>query len=405
MSVSGEPTTQMSPLAFHAALFLPSFVMTAFGQSSMAVGLTLYMVALCLYFAGHSSFLFLQVYRSVVIGGLTLILCILLFVLVHAAIPFLNSSLFDVERFFSSYFVLFIMTMATWVFGYNVTRADTVTVSRLVGQALWFLLINALLGLTELRLFPQMSSKPVGLFSEPSHLALVLAPLLVYACAIELRWHRLFIVFFFVWSLLIQNLTTLSVVILCFTVMFRFNAPRVLLLILLGGGLVLSELEYFTSRLLITSESENLSVLVLLQGWEIAKEMLDGTSYWGAGFQQFGFLNIFSNISSKIALLSEEDLNLLDGGSTASKLVGEFGIFAIAGLGIYVVFFFWAFRQLRQSRAHQISGGRLFLISCLFAFIIELFIRGVGYFSPTCFLALSAVMGFANAPRPYAPHI
>lgn len=405
MSISRESTKHMSPYVFHAALFLPSFVMTAFGQSSMAVGLTLYMVVLCLYFTGHSSFSFLQVLRSAVTGGLTLIICILLFVLVHAAVPFFNSSLFDVERFFAGYLVLSLMAIATWVFAYNVTRVETVTVSRLVEQALWFLLINALLGLTELRLFPQMSSKPVGLFSEPSHLALVLAPLLVYACAMELRWHRLFIVFFFVWSLLIQNLTTLFVVILCFTVLFRFNPPRVLLLMLLSGGLVFTDLEYFTSRLLITRESENLSVLVLLQGWEIAKEMLNKTSNWGAGFQQFGFLNIFGDISSKIALLSEEDLNLLDGGSTASKLVGEFGVFAIAALGIYIVFFFWAFRQLRQARAHQIPGGRLFLISCLFAFIIELFIRGVGYFSPTCFLALSAVMGFANAPRSFAPHI
>lgn len=405
MSVSGESTMHMSPLAFHAALFLPSFVMTAFGQNSMAVGLTLYMVALCLYFAGHSSFLFLQVHRAAVTGGLTLIICISLFVLAHAAIPFLNSSLFDVERFFASYLVLFIMTLAAWVFAYNVTRLGTVTVSRLVEQALWFLLINALMGLTELRLFPQMSSKPVGLFSEPSHLALVLAPLLVYTCAIESRWHRMFIVFFFVWSLLIQNLTTLSVVILSFLILFRFNLPRVLLLVLLVGGLVVADLDYFTSRVLITSESENLSVLVLLQGWEIARAMLDETHNWGAGFQQFGLSNISGDISSKIALLSEDSLNLFDGGSTASKLVGEFGIFGIVGLLIYSLFFLWAFRQLRQVHAHPKEGGQLFLISCLFAFVIELFIRGVGYFSPTCFLALSAVMGFTNAPRSQATHI
>lgn len=399
MSASGEPTMHMSPLAFHAALFFPSFVMTAFGQSSMAAGLTLYMVALCLYFVGHLSFLFLQLNRSGVTGGLTLILSVLLFVLVHAAIPFFSSSLFDVERFFVSYIVLFIMTMAAWVFAYIVTRVDTITVSRLVEQALWFLLINATLGITELRLFSQMSSKPVGLFSEPSHLALVLAPLLVYACAKELRWHRLFIVFFFVWSLFIQNLTTLSVVILCLTILFRFNVPRLLLIMLVAAGLVLADLDYFTSRLLITNESENLSVLVLLQGWDIAREMLDVTSNWGAGFQQFGFLDIFSDISIKISSFSEENLNLFDGGSTASKLVGEFGIFAITALLIYVVFFFWAFRKLRQTRANRMPGGRLFLISCLFAFVIELFIRGVGYFSPTSFLALSAVMGFANGPR------
>ncbi|MBC7489917.1 MAG: hypothetical protein H7240_08125 [Glaciimonas sp.] len=297
------------------------------------------------------------------------------------------------------------MTLAAWVLAYKMTSLGTATVCRLVEQALWFLFINALIGLTELRLFNQMSSKPVGLFSEPSHLALILAPLLVYACAVELRWHRFFIMFFFLWGLLIQNLTTLSVVILSFMVLFRFNPPRVLIVILLAGGLVISDLEYFTSRLLISSESENLSVLVFLQGWEIAKEMLNETSYWGAGFQQFGFLNISNDISNKISLLNEENLNLFDGGSTASKLVGEFGIYAIAGLLIYIVFFFWAFGQLRNAHANRISGGRLFFISCLFAFVIELFIRGVGYFSPTCFLALSAVMGLANTPRLYTRHI
>lgn len=405
MSVSSNSTKNMSPLAFHAALFLPSFVLTAFSQSSMAVGLTLYMVALCLCFAAHLSFPFLQVHRAAAMGGLTLFICIPLSVLAHALIPFLNSSLFDVKRFAVSYLLLFLMIAAAWVFAYKVTRLNTVALSRLVLQALLFLVVNALMGFTELRLFALMSSKPVGLFSEPSHLALVLAPLLVYACAVKLRFHNLFLLFFLAWGLLIQNLTTLSVVLLCFSILFRFTPIKILLLVFLAGGLVVADIDYFNSRLIIKDESENLSVLVFLQGWEIARVMLDGTHNWGAGFQQFGFLNISTEISDKIFLLNDGDLNLLDGGTTASKLVGEFGIFAIAGLLAYVVVFFWAFRQLRKAHVYQVPGCRLFFISCLFAIAIELFVRGVGYFSPTFFLFLSAVMGFTIALRSQAPNI
>lgn len=392
-------------LAIHAALFLPSLVMTAFSQSSMAVGLTLYLFALCLYFTVDGSFWFWQIQEGVVPRNLALIVGLPVLVLAHAVVPLLNASLFNVERFFSSYLLLCCMVLAAWGFAYQVNRLNVKTMSRWVEQALWFLMINAMIGLTGVHLFPQMSSKPAGLFSEPSHLALVLAPLLIYACAIESRLHRLFLVFFLVWSLLIENLTTLSVVTLSFLVLFRFSLSRMILLFLLISGFVFTDLEYFTSRLVISSESENLSVLVLLQGWDLAMAMLDETSNWGGGFQQFGFIDVSGDITAKIALLSEDSLNLFDGGSTASKLVGEFGVFAFAGLVIYAVLFLWAFRKLRQVRVHPMQGGRLFLISCLFAFVIELFVRGVGYFSPGCFLALSATMGLLNAPQSHDSHI
>lgn len=395
----------LSSLSLHVVLFLPSLVMTAFSQSSMAVGLTLYLFALCLYFTVDGSFWFWYIQDSLVLRNLALIVGLPFFVLAHAAVPLFSTSLFNVERFFLSYLLLCCMVLAAWGFAYQINRLNPKTMSRWVEQALWFLMINAIIGLTEVHLFPQMSSKPVGLFSEPSHLGLVLAPLLIYACAMESRTHRLFIVFFFVWSLLIQNITTLSVVALSFLVLFRFSLSRVTLLFLVVSGLFFTDLEYFTSRLAISSESENLSVLVLLQGWDIAMAMLNETSNWGGGLQQFGFIDVSGDITTKIALLSEDSLNLFDGGSTASKLVGEFGFFAFTGLFIYALLFLWAFRKLRQVRVQSIQGGSIFLISCLFAFVIELFVRGVGYFSPGCFLALSATMGLLNAPQSHDSHL
>ena len=385
---------------FHGVFFLPSLVMVGLSQSSMAAGLMLYFVGLCLYFAAdevltgaskiHRRFL----WRSILLAG-----TLLISVLMHAGPRLISASSFNASRFFGSYLVLALMLLAAAGFAHRVARLPEHTVSKWVTQALYFLVLNALLGLTGIQLFAKATIKPVGIFSEPSHLALILAPLLTYACATEARHHRLLLIFFFGWGLAIENLTTLVAVTLCFLVTLRLNWSILAVLVAVAVGVALVDVEYFVSRLIISSDSDNLSVLVLLQGWENALLMLRDTGGWGAGFQQFGFLNVAGDFSDRLALLGEDSLNLLDGGSTASKLVGEFGLFGVAALAIYVPLFLHTFFKLRRVRKVGGASGELLLIACLFTFAIELFARGVGYFSPTCFLALSAMIALACSAR------
>lgn len=399
ISASKRMRCRLPSITLHAGLFLPSLIMTAFSQSSMTAGLTIYLLLLFSYFIFDMSRSFFNIKQRFVLYDMLLLLGLILFTFSHAMVPMFSTTHFNQNRFWGSYALLAFMALNAWLFSYKISRINESTLVVWVDRAIWFLVINALLGLTGVSLFPQMTHKPVGIFSEPSHLALVLSPLLLYSCIKKSRPHLFFIAFFFSWSFLIENLTTLLVVLMSFSFIFRLRLSVLILLTAIATGLVSLDLEYFISRFTITGDVENISVLVLQQGWDTAISLMSATNNWGSGFQQFGFLDVTSEISNKINLLSGNDLNKFDGGTTASKLVGEFGFFAVTFLIFYFAFFIWAFLRLKRVATRQMNRPNNFFIICLFSLSIELFVRGIGYFSPGCFLALSAFFSFFNTPN------
>lgn len=402
-NIAPAPKSVSLALLFNALLFVPSLIMVAFGQSSMAMGLLLCLAALCTY-------LFVVPSRARWAGGSRLrsvifFFALLAILLIHSSWPMINRSNFQLGRFFGSYLIVLIMCVAALGYAGRLISAPAADVSRWVNQALWFLVLNAIVGLSGFKLFLHTTYKPVGVFLEPSHFALVLAPLLAYICAIEARNHRWMLIFFFAWGLVIENMTTLLVVIFCFLINIKFSiaintfvsAALALLLAIFGSNAI--DIDYFLSRLVISRDSDNLSVLVLLQGWEYALMMLEQSKGWGAGFQQFGFSGATTAISEIIANMGEEGLNQFDGGSTAAKVVGEFGVFGLLGIFIICMLAGRAYHQLRLTSRNGNSGGLILLSACLYTYIIELFVRGTGYFSPTSFLVLCALVGVCCYPR------
>ena len=57
------------------------------------------------------------------------------------------------------------------------------------------------------------------------------------------------------------------------------------------------DIDYFVGRAVLSADSDNTSVLVLLQGWETARMSIERTHGWGAGFQQFGVTNFGGEIA------------------------------------------------------------------------------------------------------------
>ncbi len=385
---------------FHSLLFGPTLVMVALRQSSLAAGLTVCLFLLCAYLAiqaiGSRA-------RSNATGSVWLLPIVYTTVLAaiwsHGAWAMLQGTNFQTGRFIGSYSVFAVMLLAAMGFTESLLTASNEQVTRWVRHAMWFLVLNALVGLTGLKLFSFSTHKPIGIFSEPSHFALVLAPMLAYQCTSDVKNGRWMLPFFFLWGVLIENLTTLAVVVLCTLVTLRFTASRLILLIAGAGVLLAIDAEYFVSRLAISQDSENLSVLVLLQGWETALLTLEQTAGWGAGFQQFGFASLSGDVAEKISFLGEENLNQFDGGSTAAKLVGEFGWFGVAGLVLVLLLVGRAVRELRRAHARGESGARILLLASLVAVLVELFARGVGYFSPSIFLALCGCIEFLRSRR------
>jgi hypothetical protein len=383
------------PSILYILMFAPSFVMVAFGSSSMAAGLMFFII--CLYIYLIIFFTENKDNISFNVGRAMFFLILIAFVFFHSMLAAIRDQNYQLERFLSSYISLFLICIGSYGFVNALLQINSSNLSRWIGGMGWFLVVNAIIGLMDIKIFPNTTYKPAGVFSEPSHLALVLAPILAYSCAINNKNCRKFLLFFFVWGILIENLTTLVVVAFCFLIRLKINFSKrfvvssLVFIIIVGIIIQTTDLEYFFSRLKISSDSDNLSVLVLLQGWETAFFMLNETEGMGSGFQQFGFLSVPGDISNKIARFGLDGLNQFDGGSTAAKLVGEFGYIGLLVVFVFIVSSFNALMRLRKAERTGESGGRVLLIAGLYTFIVELLFRGVGYFSPSSFLALCGI--------------
>lgn len=230
--------------------------------------------------------------------------------------------------------------------------------------------------------FEYGSSKSALLISEPSYVALIIFPFILFLSLIRDSRAIWFIVFFAIYALLVQNLTVILV--LCVSSFFYFSGAllRVLFIVVFPvfAFFVLAD-EYFLDRVSISSSSENMSVLVLLQGWENARLALGFSNFMGVGFQQFGVVGPVGAISAKIDDYGFAGLNLYDGGTLAAKIVGEMGLLGMVLLLLYVVFAVRCLMYIFKNTYDPSRVGDYFAIACVLSFSAEIFIRGVGYFS------------------------
>jgi hypothetical protein len=249
---------------------------------------------------------------------------------------------------------------------------------------------------------PRIHTKPVVIFAEPSHLALAMLPVLLFQTAVSRRSTQFVLIgaALFIAATL-QNLTLVAGTLFVAALLLRQTLLMLLLLIpLLATGLVM-DLSYYSDRLTLSSDSTNVSTLVFLQGWENAILNFNDTHGLGVGFQQFGIAGSIGDIADKITfLLSGVSISLLDGGTTATKLIGEFGVFGILFLIGFVVIATRSILYLRRSQALPPASRdirRIFFCSMIATYTIELFIRGTGYFSAGGFLALVSIISLARA--------
>jgi cell division protein FtsW (lipid II flippase) len=170
----------------------------------------------------------------------------------------------------------------------------------------------------------------------------------------------------------------------------------VIILFAVSSGLLLinPDIAYFVDRLTASNESNNLSVLVYIQGWEMIPYYFSRTYGWGIGFQQLGETFFTSPASTSINALIGMDLNLNDGSFIFSKLCSEFGYFGLIACVIYIFYFFRALIILRKiSNALKSSQpGIILALSIFISYSMNLFIRESGYFTGSGFLFLSSIL-------------
>lgn len=303
---------------------------------------------------------------------------------------------FDGARAASSAVMLPILLLGGWSLAVMVAKAPegvVVPVARWIVVPLFVVSVLASLGFWITIPVSRAMEKPIFPFTEPSHLVLAMMPFYAIATIGSRGFTRLALLAGGPVVILgIENLT-LAV---GWLIIFAACAHRVLIILaaaLFAIALPLMDVSYFVDRLTF-SGTDNLSALVFLQGWELMAESLLRSSGWGQGFQQLGVHGTQTASSYLIFALLQSDANILDGGFTAAKLVSEFGVF---GILLVLLFLFLAvrsfFRLRRMSRsAEAIDQTRLYVDAVQIALLVELMVRGTGYFTGSIVVLISALV-------------
>jgi hypothetical protein len=198
-----------------------------------------------------------------------------------------------------------------------------------------------------------------------------------------------------------QNLIMFISTMFIFAFLNRKNV-FLIFLVLYSSFLLLSNIDYFASRLIISNESNNLSVLSYLQGWDFAYNHFFNSNFIGIGIQQFGIYPLETEISMQIENLVGEKMNENNGSAEAAKLIAEFGLLGVFMLIYYFNTLFKSLKFLSNCDFFEKKDSIILFCCCsIFSFFVELFVRGVGYFSPTSFLFfMSLVFLSENNFRP-----
>ena len=375
----------ISAFGLIVCIFLPSLIFVLGFSSSMSGGILVVSLLILLLTLCNVNYAL----KSFWIINLILKIVILLVSLLGA--HFIIASFFvakiqDVERFIVSITIVIVVTAAILIFGSIISRLDQNKFHQSVDCTLLLMLTSAATLLFGLDAFSTGAAKPSLLFSEPSHLSATLAPFLIFKVVSKSGWWKVILCFTIVWSIVIQNLTGLVLSLLVIFIAVNFKSALILVSSILLAIILATDFNYFLSRITLSIDNTNATALVFMQGWENAFLAMQQTLGLGVGFQQFGIANETGVLTERLGVLLDTSVNLFDGGSTAAKLVGEFGI-----LGAMFVIWLTA-RAMRAAYGVVKKGSNSYWtnlkMSADLALMIEIWVRGFGYFTPGIFFYL-----------------
>jgi hypothetical protein len=331
-------------------------------------------------------------------AGAILIPAVLGVVMIHGAIGFMINGEFDFARFLQSYLFLIFFLLGAFFFALLAQRVSNFQADFAAKLVFYALVLSGLVEILHLSPFSHGKiGKHVFLFSEPSHFALSFLPFLLYEVVTTSPKMKLpLLLLSYAITLRLENLTLVVGITLVAALAFPLRRfllfATITLLLLLFADL---NLDYYSSRVLISIDSGNMSALVLLSGWERAYLNFKDTFCLGVGFQQFGIIGNRGEAMEFIVRKMGTDMNLLDGGTIGSKFVGEFGLCGVMMLLAYLICFAKSARWLHEVSMSEVAPRdckRIFFLSCFVMYCIDLFIRGTGYFSPSGFLLIASLV-------------
>lgn len=370
-------------------VFLPAGLRYKFAFSSLAPGLLLSCVVLA---AAGASGLIGRIPASTLSKGLVAAAAVLVGIAAHLGLSLFQWSA-DLGRAGSSLAGLGLVLCVAPIVYHSIYRAEDAALADALAIVRVALLVMTLLALLGIQPVGELASvKPVWPFTEPSHFALAASPFLIHGCVANGRRERW--LWLGVMSILVVLLQSVSLGIA--TVVAAACSLSLLEIGLFAAiaGSILSfiDLTYFADRLSVSSNSSNLSVLIYIQGTELIQEAMDTTHGWGIAFQQLGFAPTNVLATETIRRVGGGEQNLTDGGFLAVKLGTEFGWFGLSTMALYLWKLPGVVLDLRliASKRANCPAGVTFAFANFTAFFVELFVRGLGYFSGTALLAIAS---------------
>ncbi|HEV2619921.1 MAG TPA: hypothetical protein VGU23_08280 [Acidobacteriaceae bacterium] len=247
----------------------------------------------------------------------------------------------------------------------------------------------------------RLEGKLSGLFHEPSHVAFSLFPCIAVLLVAESKRMRRYGVLGLVGLLILSRSSTLIILLIAWLV-YRFVAQRnlgkaALLLLSFASILGLGAAVDFNRFVLPTmqrvtgvaasSETENISSLVYVQGWQDALYNVNQSHGLGLGINMMG-CGVLPAVPARLALqvLVPVELNAEDGSFLFAKVLSETGAVGV----IFYILAIWRWLKFERAISRRIRDATRLAMSIqaaiMFCFVILSFVRGAGYFSGTLLL-------------------
>lgn len=367
---------------------MPSFIHVTFHTSSLALGL---FFLLCLY----SIYLvkYIYVFKIFCLSTLVIVWVMLFYNLLYL---FLNAD-YSIKIIASLCMLAIILIIANLCSEYLHKLSDK-EIRDAVLIAFYVLTFIGISGVV-FKLQPSFyySRKAIFPFSEPSHFALFYGLFSTASFSLNSTSKKRIIplVSTLFIGVYVQNMTILVYFVLMILLEIKLNFKKitsVICVVFFIVMLIFANPKYFLERVTISSDTNNISTLVYMQGIDDAYNSLIDTNGFGLGLQMLGTQQP-SYLANKIAFLlgADREQNRKDGGFLAAKLIAEFGVFGIISLIVYGKIFIKALLYLKFESKKR--SPFIVFSSIIMAFSVEIFVRGYGYFSPGVFLFMVAMFG------------
>lgn len=400
-------------LSFFSLLFIPPFFYVSFGLESMTIGLAVSLVLILIFF--HQSLPIIKLSKSSIIA---LVLTVSLFS--HTILFILFD--FDVKKLLAA-ILMFVMIVAAGCFLSVIRKHDDEGV---VWICKLLMIVALLIGFGSLVIdFQYLNyekySKSIFPFSEPSHYALAVSSVVLAAgFFVNDSLKAVLLILIIVLGALIQSMVLLSLSIVMMVVYYglplKLKSILILAALLLVGIMIINftndtNYSYFMNRIWLDEANSNLTALVYMQGWEEVLNSLVRTNGIGVGLRNMEN-TVPGYYGELIYSIAGEYRNRAEGSFLASKIITEFGIVGVFLLLVYCALLLKSlnfFSRLNKYRHYKDSSVRamaapaslIYAHSVIVVFAIEVFARGVGYFSVGVFLLTMVVYLLLTGPTKF----